>query len=112
MKTTALDAHRFTIRNVLPGFSSIWSARRRIGARPLRRASRLSDAGLMGRLTRELAGIATLEYYGHPSRRMAIAYPRQGIDGLDATRAACREAAAFISGSVSCGNYIFSLAQR
>ena len=108
MKTTPLAAHRESLHTSIHHPLGL-SERRRVTARPLRRTSRLLDQSALGRVIRECDGIATVEYYGHPSRRMAIAYPLRGWDGLEETRAAVRNALTVSGGFVSCGNYVFSL---
>lgn len=105
MKTTPLEAHRALI----PWNEKPIGYRRRLGLKPLRKHSRLLDQNILERVQRECDGIAVIQYYGHPSRRMAIAYPLKGLNGLDATREAIREVITSRRGSVSCGNYVFPL---
>ncbi len=107
MKTSPLEAHRATLQTVIFGPMNL-ATRRGIGRSPLRKQSRLLDQSTLARVSRECEGVALVEYYGHPSRRSAIAYPLPGHT-LEETRNAVRNA--FVtSGSVSCGHYVFSLA--
>jgi hypothetical protein len=107
MKTTALDAHRATLRTYLFGPLNL-ETRRRFGYKPLSRHSRLLDANTLHRIQQETESCAVVEYYGHPSGRRLIAFPLPGVS-LETVRAAAKNGAT-VSGHVSCGNYVFPIA--
>ena len=107
MKTTALDAHRATLRTYLFGPMHL-ETRRRFGYKPLRKQSRMLDANTLHRIQRETESCAVVEYHGHPAGRRLIAFPLPGVS-LDTVRAAVKNGAT-VSGHVSCGNYVFSIA--
>lgn len=108
MNTTPLAAHRAALHTTIAAPLGL-AERRRVSARPLTRNARALDESTLGRIARECEGVAVVGYYGHPSRRMAIAYPLAGWDGLERTRGHVRLAVGDVRGHVSCGNYVFHI---
>ena len=107
MNSAALDAHRATLRTHLFGPMNL-EIRRRFGYKPLRKHSRQLDANALHHIQRETENLAVVTYHGHPAGRRLIAYPLPGVT-LEAVRAAVKNAMV-VSGSVSCGNYVFPIA--
>lgn len=107
MKSASLNAHRATLCTYLFGPMNL-ETRRRFGYKPLRKHSRLLDANMLHRIQRETESCAVVEYCGHPAGRRLIAYPLPGVS-LETVRAAVKNGAT-VSGHVSCGNYVFSIA--
>lgn len=99
LKTSANIAHLHTFRDL--------SARREMRTPVMTKSRRLWVEGKLVTFSRAMENVATVEFYGHPSRCMAIAYPLPGKDWRDVS-AAAREVAV-VSGNVQCGNYIFPI---
>lgn len=105
MKQETLDASRKTLGTHLFGPMNL-ERRRNVGTKPLNHYGRRDLEEKLRRVRRECEGIATVFVYGHPSRRMLIAYPLAGFDWRDASKAV--QNCFVVSGNVSCGNYVFS----
>lgn len=93
------------------GMMSILLFRRMMYVKPLTVPERMADEATRDELEQALEGIATVFHFGHPARRMLIAFPQRGYTEKDTMDAIAKVAPWIRGGGFSCGNYFFSVAR-